>query len=78
MNYKVLMVFCGCRSIMDVDEPQRIPLQDLPPNDRTRALQQVSTLATRKSVIAWMLENEALHGVRGLPARAVTAFPEHF
>jgi hypothetical protein len=43
-----------------------------------RALQQVSTIHTRKTVVAWMVEDEAHNGARGLPSRTVRAFPEHF
>ena len=32
----------------------------------------------KKNVIVWMLEDEALHGVRGLPICAARAFLEHF
>ena len=74
----ILMAFCRCMFVMDVDKPQNLPLYDLPPNKQTWALQQVSTLATRKIVIAWMLEDEALRGIHGLPAYAVHTFPEHF
>jgi hypothetical protein len=46
------------------------------------ALQQVSTILTRKVVVTWMIEDKANHGARGLPARivpsTVRAFPEHF
>jgi hypothetical protein len=42
------------------------------------AFQQVSTILIRKAIIAWMIEDKAVHGARGLPARTVRAFPKHF
>jgi hypothetical protein len=41
-------------------------------------LQQVSTILTYKAIVASMIENKAVHGARGLSARIVRAFPEHF
>ncbi|KAG0607728.1 hypothetical protein M758_8G050100 [Ceratodon purpureus] len=43
-----------------------------------RALQHVSTMATRKAVVSWMIEDEAVHGEKCLISRTVKAFPEHF
>jgi hypothetical protein len=43
-----------------------------------RALQQVSTILTHKAIIAWMIEDDVIYGARGLPARTIRAFPEHF
>jgi len=43
-----------------------------------RALQHVSTMATRKTVVSWMIEDEAIHGEKCLISRTVKAFPEHF
>ena len=63
---------------MDVDKPQRLPLHDMSLNEQTWALQQVSILATRKTIIAWMLEDEALQGVCSLLACVVPIFLEHF
>lgn len=44
----------------------------------SRALQQVTPIAIRKTVVAWMLEDSVLHGVVGLSARTIQAFPSHF
>ena len=41
-------------------------------------MQHVSTVAARKIVIAWMIKDEALHGVQGLPVCTIRAFPEQF
>ena len=41
-------------------------------------LQQVSTLAIRKTITAWMVEDVTLHGEGGLNGRVIQAFPEHF
>ena len=54
----------------------RLPLVEIPEN--IRHLQQVSTLNVRKSVILWMIEDEALRGREGLNARTIQQFPEHF
>ena len=54
----------------------RLPLVEIPEN--IRHLQQVSTLSVRKSVILWMIEDEALRGREGLNARTIQQFPEHF
>ena len=43
-----------------------------------RRLQQVSTIATRKWIITWMVQNELIHGLRGLYNCTIHAFPEHF
>ena len=36
-----------------------------------RALQQVSTILSRKNVITWMIEFEAVHGIVGFNAQMV-------
>ena len=54
----------------------RLPLVEIPEN--IRHLQQVSTLSIQKSVIFWMIEDEALRGREGLNARTIQQFPEHF
>lgn len=43
----------------------------------SRQLQQVSTVTTMKQIIPWMVENESIHGQRGLYVRTITKFPEH-
>jgi hypothetical protein len=43
-----------------------------------RQLQQVSTLATCKSVITWMVQDESINGNVGLYVCTIQAFPEHF
>jgi hypothetical protein len=43
-----------------------------------RVLQQASTILTRKAIVTWMIEDEAIHGARGLPARTIRAFSEYF
>ena len=43
-----------------------------------RRLQQVSTIATRKLVVMWMVQDEMVHGFRYLFQRSIVAFPEHF
>ena len=43
-----------------------------------RRLQQVSTIATRKRIITWMVQDESVHGHHGLCVRTITEFPEHF
>jgi hypothetical protein len=47
-------------------------------SNRKRAVQHVSTRATRKAVVRWMIEDEAVNGKKLLISRAVKAFPEHF
>ncbi|KAG0571991.1 hypothetical protein KC19_VG059700 [Ceratodon purpureus] len=47
-------------------------------SNRKRAVQHVSTRATRKAVVKWMIEDEAINGKKLLISRAVKAFPEHF
>ena len=47
-------------------------------NSIPRQLQQVSTIKARKSVVAWMVEDEALYGVLGLYGRTIRAFFEQF
>lgn len=44
----------------------------------SRLLQQVTPIATRKIIVVWMLEDSTLHGVVGLSARTIQAFPTHF
>jgi len=56
----------------------RLPLAEVLPNAPPRRLQQVSNLATRRSVIAWMIENVAIHGRAGLDVRVIQTFPKHF
>jgi len=53
-----------------------LPLVEIPKN--TCYLQQVSTLSVRKSIILWMIEDEALRGREGLNARTIKQFPKHF
>ena len=43
-----------------------------------RRLQQVSTIATRKLIITWMVQDESVHDQRGLYMRTIIAFPMHF
>jgi hypothetical protein len=43
-----------------------------------RQLQQVSTLATRKAVITWMVQDDSINGNAGLYVRTIQAFPVHF
>jgi hypothetical protein len=43
-----------------------------------RQLQQVSTLATRKAVITWMVQDDSTNGNAGLYVRTIQAFLEHF
>jgi hypothetical protein len=43
-----------------------------------RQLQQVSTLATRKAIITWMVQDDSINGNAGLYVRTIQAFPEHF
>ena len=47
-------------------------------DQRPRALQQVSTILTRKTVVAWMVEDREVRGSRGMYSRTVQAIPEHF
>jgi hypothetical protein len=42
------------------------------------ALQQVSMILRSKAIVAWMIEDEAIHGARALPACTIRAFPKHF
>ena len=51
------------------DHDNHLHVHDLPRT--SRALQHVSTIAARKTVIAWMIKNKALHGVQGLPVCSV-------
>ena len=41
-------------------------------------LQQVSTIAVRKRIITWMVQDETANGFPGLYIRTVSAFLEHF
>ena len=41
-------------------------------------LQLVSTIAIRKRIITWMVQDEIANGFRELYVRIVNAFPEHF
>ena len=41
-------------------------------------LQQVSTIATRKLIITWMVQDESVHDQRGLYMRTIITFPMHF
>ena len=41
-------------------------------------LQQVSTIATQKLIVTWMVEDEMVHGHPHLFQRTIVAFPEHF
>ena len=43
-----------------------------------RRLQQVSTIATRKRIITWMVQDESVHGHRSLCMRTIIEFSEHF
>ena len=54
-----------------MERPRAAPI---PP----RNLQQVSTLGIRRTITTWMVEDVTVHGERGLNARAIQAFPEHF
>ena len=47
-------------------------------NPHPRRLQQVSTIAVRKRIITWMVQDETANGFPGLYVRTVSAFPEHF
>ena len=42
------------------------------------ALQQVSTIQDQRTVISWMVDDETVHGMRGLYACTIQAFPAHF
>jgi hypothetical protein len=41
-------------------------------------LQQVLTLASHKTVITWMVQDDSINGNAGLYVRIIQAFPEHF
>ena len=47
-------------------------------NNPPRRLQQVSTIATRKLIITWMVQDETINGQRGLYMRTINAYPMHF
>ena len=53
----------------------RLPLVEIPEN--ICHFQQVSTLSVRKSLILWVIEDEALRGREGLNAITIQQFPEH-
>jgi hypothetical protein len=54
-------------------------LDDLPHVVPTsQHLQQVSTLATHKIVITWMVQDDSINGNVGLYVRTIQAFLEHF
>ena len=58
-------------------ENENQPLvHDLRPT--SRALQHVSTVAARKTVIAWMIEDEAFYDVQGLHVRTIKIFLQQF
>jgi hypothetical protein len=43
-----------------------------------RQLQQVSTLATRKAVITWMVQDDSINGNAGLYVRTMRTPLQHF
>jgi hypothetical protein len=43
-----------------------------------RQLQQVSILATYKTVITWMVQDDSINSNAGLYIRTIQAFPKHF
>jgi hypothetical protein len=47
-------------------------------NNPLRHLQQVFIIATKKLIITWMVQDESVHGQRGLYMRMIIAFPMHF
>ena len=61
---------------MENDHENQPLVHDLRPT--SRALQHVSTVAARKTIIVWMIEDEALYNVQSLPVRTIRAFPEQF
>jgi hypothetical protein len=64
---------------MDVPDGHQLPPDNNLPNlANPRRLQQVSTLADRRNVINWMVEDEELHGFNGLYTHAILAFPTNF
>jgi hypothetical protein len=64
---------------MDIPNAHQLPPNNNSPNAANpRRLQQVSTLADRKNVINWMVEDEVLHDFNGLYRRAIHAFPANF
>lgn len=48
------------------------------PFPSTRQVHHVSTLAVSRSVLKWIVENEASEGAKGVVARALKQFPEAF
>jgi hypothetical protein len=62
------------------DEAEEIKNQDVgpPTATRKRALQHVSTLDVRQTVIAWMLGQSLATGDNNIVSRAVHNFPNHF
>jgi hypothetical protein len=64
---------------MNIFDGHQLPADDNPPTvANPRRLQQVSTLADRRNVINWMVEDEVLHGFNGLYRRAIHAFLANF
>lgn len=76
------LIFCRMNLEHNEDDPtlqklhENVPIQK--EHQSRRALQQVSTIATRKDVVAWMIEDEVIHGQKGLMTRTVDAFPDVF
>jgi hypothetical protein len=64
--------------VLDAKRARRGRVTNHSSKNGKRALQHVSTMATRKAVVSWMIEDEAVHGEKCLISRAVKAFPEHF
>jgi hypothetical protein len=65
--------------ILDISDGHQLPMDDNPPTvANPRCLQQVSTLADRRNVINWMVEDEVLHDFNGLYRHAIHAFPANF
>ena len=56
----------------------RPPIIAIPLNTPPRRLQQVSSLATHRSVTSWMVKDVAIHGEASLNSRVIQAFPKHF
>ena len=74
----LLLHFLACQ-IMDVPDGHHLPPHINPPNDANpRRLQQLSTLADRKNIINWMVEDEVIHGFNRLYRRAIIAFLANF
>lgn len=64
--------------VLDAKRARRGRITNHGSKNGKRALQHVSTMATRKAVVSWMIEDEAVHGEKCLISRTVKAFPEHF